>query len=380
MLTFWNSEEVFFDGDQFFERMISDIDSAQNYITVEVYIFNNDSLGRRVADRLIEAHKRGVRVQVIVDGVGSHLFAETLQHVFKKHGINVKMYNPLPFIHPFYGNISIVRKFQIFSTRILRLNKRDHRKIITIDSQIMYTGSFNITAEHTRLHSEIPWKDMGVRVTGEQVKFAVLNFKKVWKLRDYYRYKKQIRNLNHPNWRHSPLKLNHTVFMRRYFYKNFLNRIKNAQSRIWLTTPYFIPKRRLIRTLGKAAQRGVDVRILISHRSDVKLFRTLQYFYYGYLLKKGIKVYHYTESVLHAKNYIIDDWITIGTTNLNHRSFMHDLEVDLIIQDEKNKTLIEQNFIESTSEDNSITMESLNRRPLFDRFLSRLFFIFKYWF
>lgn len=110
------------------------------------------------------------------------------------------------------------------------------------------------------------------------------------------------------------------------------------------------------------------------------MFRTLQYFYYDYLLKKGVKVFHYTDTVLHAKNYIIDDWITIGSSNLNHRSYLHDLEVDLIIQDEKNKELIEQNFIESTSQENSITMEKLIARPLVDRLLSRLFFLFKYWF
>lgn len=91
-------------------------------------------------------------------------------------------------------------------------------------------------------------------------------------------------------------------------------------------------------------------------------------------------MYHYTDTVLHAKNYIIDDWTTIGSTNLNHRSFMHDLEVDLVIEDEKNIKLVEEEFLKSIKEKNSISLELLNRRPLLDRFLCRLFFIFKYWF
>lgn len=380
MSNFWTSEEVFLDGDLYFDRLIRDIDRAANYISVEIYIFNDDPLGRKIVERLLAAHARGVKVQIVVDGVGSYAFFDRLHEVFSSKGVQVKMYNPLPFYHPYYGRLTTLRRMQAFFIRLIRINKRNHRKIITIDGNTMYTGSFNFTAEHTSLHIGPAWKDIGVRVTGELVKFSVLNFKKVWKLRDYYRYKKQIKGFRYPNWRYTPIRLNQTVFMKRYFYKSFLDKIRHSEKRIWLMTPYFIPKRRLIRTLGKAASRGVDVRVLISFKTDVPIFRTLQYFYYGYLLKKGVKVYQYTDTVLHAKNYIIDDWMTIGSTNLNHRSFMHDLEVDLIVQEEKNRKIIEQNFIESTSDKNSITIEVLNRRPFFDRFLCRLFFLFKYWF
>jgi cardiolipin synthase len=244
----------------------------------------------------------------------------------------------------------------------------------------MYTGSFNITAVHTRLHSEKAWKDIGVRVTGENVKFAVLNFKRMWKLRDYYRYKKQNRKIPFTLWKQSPLRLNHSLLMKSYFYHDLLKRIKTSQNRIWLTTPYFIPKRRIIRAIGMAAKRGVDVRILISSRSDVLLFRTLQFFYYPYLLKKGVHIFMYTDAVLHAKNFIIDGWTTVGSSNLNHRSFMHDLEVDLIIQDENNVKLIENDFINSTKPLNEVTPNLLKQRPIWDRFLARLFFLFKYWF
>ena len=380
METFWQSEQILFDGDDFFDCLIRDIDEAKSYITVEVYIFRDDILGRKLAMHLIAAQERGVKVQIIVDGMGSHDFSEKLQLLFQRKNIQVKVFNPLPFYHPFYGELTYLRKIQVMFARLIRINKRNHRKIITIDQRIMYTGSFNFTAEHTRFHHDKKWKDMGVRVSGEQVVYGVLNFKKNWKLRDYYRYKKHARRVQIPHWRHSPLRLNQTVFMRRYFYKNLLSRINKAEKIIWLTTPYFIPKRKFIKLLGKAAERGVDTRLLVSFKSDVKLFRTLQYFYYGSLIKKGVKIYHYTDTVLHAKNYIIDDWITIGSSNLNHRSLLHDLEVDLIIQDDVNKELIKKKFIESTSEKNSISIEDLNRRPFFDRFLSRLLFTFKYWF
>ena len=184
MAPFWNTEDIFFDGDLYFDQMIKDIDQAKSYITLEMYIFNDDIMGKKIVAHLINAQARGVKIQIIVDGVGSYGFFNKLHGIFLKKGIMVKMYNPLPFLHPFYGELSLSKKIQIFLTRLGRLNRRNHRKIITIDQTIMYTGSFNITAEHTRYHIENPWKDMWVRITGEHVKFAVLNFKKNWKLRD----------------------------------------------------------------------------------------------------------------------------------------------------------------------------------------------------
>lgn len=380
MSAFWQTEEIFFDGDSYFDHLIDDIEKARHYITVEMYIFSDDMLGKKVAAALMSAHQRGVKVQIIVDGIGSFGFFEKLNGVFQKKGIMVKTYNPLPFFQPLYGKLSISKKFRIFATRLWRLNRRNHRKIITIDQHIMYSGSFNITAEHTRYHTETAWKDMGIRVTGSHVKFAVLNFKRIWKLRDYYRYKKGLKGELQINWRNSPLRLNQTLFMKRYFAKNFLQRIQRSKTRVWLMTPYFIPKRSLIRALGKAAKRGADVRVLISQKTDVRFFRWLQYFYYAYLIKKGVKVYQYSDSVLHAKNYIVDDYITIGSTNLNHRSFLHDLEVDLVIQSEKNKKRILEHFLSSSDGQKTITLEGLKQRPLWDRVMSRLFFLFKYWF
>lgn len=380
MSSIWLAEQVYFDGDEYFDHLLRDVEGAKFYISIEMYMFNDDMLGKKIAAALIAAQARGVRVQIVVDGVGSYSFFEKLHGLFLKKGILVKIFNPLPFYHPYYGKLTVLKKLSVFATRLWRINRRNHRKIITIDQSIMYAGSFNFTAEHTRYHMEKAWKDMGIRVCGEHVKFAVLNFKRIWKLRDYYRYKRQNREATSVNWRFSPLRLNQTLYMKRFFYKNFLNRIHKAKDRIWLMTPYFIPKRRMIRALGRAAERGIDVRVLISQNSDVKFFRWLQYFYFGYLIKKGVKVYQYTDSVLHAKNYIIDDFITIGSTNLNHRSFLHDLEVDLMVLNEDNKKKVREHFEVTLESQREITLDGLKQRPMWDRLLSRLFFLFKYWF
>jgi cardiolipin synthase len=376
----WSKEEIFFDGDEYFESILRDIDRSKRYITVEMYIFSDDPLGKKFAAHLISARQRGVKVQILVDAIGSFGFLDRLYEVFQKKDILVKFYNPLPFIHPYYGKLTFLKRIYVLGTRLWRLNRRNHRKIITIDEHIMYAGSFNITAVHTSYHSEKAWKDIGLKVVGEHVQYAVLNFKKTWKLRDYFRYKKQMKRFRDFNWKQSPIRLNQTLFMKRFFFKNFFLRIGKAKERVWLMTPYFIPQRRLIRALGKAAEKGVDVRLLLSQKTDVAPFRWLQFFYYSYLLKKGVKIYQYRDSVLHAKNYIIDDFMTVGSTNLNHRSFIHDLEVDLELLDENNKKIVEQHFLDSSLTQENITTEDLKQRPLWDRFLSRLFFLFKYWF
>jgi cardiolipin synthase len=380
MSNYWENEEIFLDGDQYFARLIQDIQAAKELITVEVYIFNHDELGRKIASHLIAAYQRGVKVQIIVDGVGSLNFFEGLHQIFFKSGIKVKMFHPLPFYHPFFGRIPFRKKIQALIKRLWNLNQRNHRKIFTIDHQIMYLGSFNITAEHTSYFGEQKWKDTGVRVFGKQVGIAVLHFKRNWQLREFFRYRKMLRSQRIKDSRQSPLRLNHSLLMRRIYARDMLKRIRRSQNRIWLVTPYFIPTRSVILALAKAAKRGVDVKILISSKSDVRLSQILQYFYYPYLLKKGVKIFHYAETILHSKTFIIDSWITVGSSNLNHRSLLHDLEVDLIIQGHENQAVIVDDFKRSTPLETEITLDLLKQRTFMDQFLCRLFFIFKYWF
>jgi cardiolipin synthase len=379
MNSIWTTEEVFFDGESYFDRLIHDIHTARTLITLEVYIFNDDVLGQRIADALKAASHRGVKIQIIVDGVGSSGFFRRLYTFFENENIPVKVYNPLPFLHPYYRKISWSEKIHAFFIRMIRLNKRDHRKIITIDENCMYSGSFNITSDHINLKGRKAWKDLGIRVSGEQVKFAVLNFKLVWKLVDYYRYRKYLKHKKILSWKQSPIQLNHTLVMKRFFRINFVNKMNLTHQRVWLMTPYFIPGRGFIRSMARAAKRGVDVRLIISSKPDVKIFRTLQSFYFLFLIKSGVQIFEYNETVLHAKNYILDDWMTVGSTNLNHRSLMHDLEVDLVIQKEENSKALEKHFLTLTQGTEPLTLAELKKKSIWDMALSRLYFLFRYW-
>lgn len=373
----WDSEKLFFDGDDYFNQLILDIQSATDLITIEMYIFSNDELGNSICNELIRAKARGVKIQILIDGVGSFDFdADSL----KRQGIQIKFYHPLPFYHPYYGKMNWRKKIQSLLRRISNLNRRDHRKIITIDSKIMYLGSFNITAEHTHWHKEEKWKDMGVRVEGAKVQHAVLHFKRLWGLKEFYQYRKKLKINFWKKARFSPMRLNYSLFVRQILYLDLLKRIGKAKRRIWIMTPYFIPQSNFIRKLAQAAKKGTDVRLMISAKTDVSIFKTLRFFYYPYLIRKGVKIYHFDSTILHAKNLIIDDWMTIGSSNLNHRSLLHDLEVDLVIQSQENKQLVSSNFLQELGSMSPVTTEDLKKRSLFDKFLSRLLFLFRYWF
>ena len=366
----WSSEDVLFDGDLFFERMIQDIEIAVKEVTVEVYIFSPDELGNRLIKAILDAKARGLRVCVLVDGVGSYQFFDNHFGQLQASGVEVKVYNPLPLYHPFYGNLSWRRKLRIFLQRFLRINKRDHRKIVTIDQRILYISSFNITAEHTSLSPFAKWKDIGVRVTGINVMEAVIHFKKVFHAKDYSQYKKQFKK--HLR-KISPLRFNLPKRER-------INHVKKAQHHIWFMTPYFIPDRKLVTALAQAAKSGVDVRLLTSLKSDVEVFRTLQFIYYDYLSKNGVKIYQYADTILHAKTYIVDDWVMIGSSNLNQRSLIHDLEADIILEEPTNIQMVKRDFEKSLFGLEAISQDFLLKRSSWDKFLSKLFYLFKYWF
>ncbi len=377
----WDHEQLFLDGDEYFAVLLEDIRSAKELVTIEMYLFNEDQLGARIVDELVAASGRGVQVEVLVDGVGSYNLHNSLHARLVRGSVKVKVFNPLPFYHPIFGKIGIKKKIQALGFRLWHINRRDHRKIVTIDKQLMYIGSFNFSADHITRPGFTKWKDYGIKVSGEHVQFAVLHFKKIWKIRDYWRLLRKLRPIfPRKLWRLSPIRLNHSLLARRFYQRELFQKIRKARSRIWLTTPYVIPTPKLIRELGKAARRGVDVKLLISERSDIALFRTLQFFYYPYLLKKGVSIFEYQAAVLHAKAFIIDDYYSIGSSNLNHRSFLHDLEVDLELQELPNKVELQQDFLQSLTKAQDITNEHLKQRTLFDRFLSRLTFLFKYWF
>ena len=151
-----------------------------------------------------------------------------------------------------------------------------------------------------------------------------------------------------------------------------------AKERIWLTHAYFLPDNFLLKTLKMAAARGVDVKILLPKKSDVFIMPWASETFYRSLIESGVEIYEYLPSVLHAKILIIDDWVSIGSSNLNHRSLLHDLEVDVSLQTQQAKAQVCEQFCEDIKKSDQVSLCDWSQRPWYRRFLGQLVLYVKY--
>ena len=372
----WQTSQVFHEGDSFFAALEREIDAATISVDVEFYIFASDKTGHRVFDALCRAQARGVDVRVVVDGIGSSGFSRTYGERAQEVGIQFKIFHEVPWAWWWQQRYEKKGKRPRWAKVFRRLNKRNHRKICIIDNRAAFVGSFNVTDYHcASLVGLSAWRDSGVLVKGPEVAVLCATFEEIWigrlrRLRRRLRRKRQIS---------SPLvRLNVTSKQRREEYLDLLVRLVGSSKRVWITNAYFVPDGSLLRVLSVAAAEGVDVRILVPSFSDVVFIPWVTSAFHFGLLKAGVKIFEYRGAVLHAKTMLIDDWAMIGSSNLNHRSLLHDLEVDIVITDRDAITSMENQFVIDLDRSAEVTLENWRKRPFLERFLGRLLVWFKY--
>lgn len=360
-LSTWTKEKTFFSGDDYFSSILTDIQNAQISIDLECYIFEYDELGRKIVEALIAAAKRRVRVRVIVDGIGSVYAASNLQKDFVEGGVEFKIYHPI---------------FRSWFVPVLRtINRRNHRKTWVFDGKAAYVGSLNITKIHTSLVSN-PWRDSAVRVEGEEIKLIQEAFERVWEKNKIW--KKKIFYFENAN-PSSLVRLNDGKNKRRGYYRDLLGRIRDAKKYIFFGNAYFAPHFRLVLELCYAARRGVDVHLLVPRKSDVFFMPWVGSSYYYALLQSGVKIHEYLPHIFHAKNYVIDDWMQIGSSNLNHRSLFHDLEADIQVTHPENKALFLKEIEKDLANSEMVTISSFGRISWIRGKLTQFFLLFKSW-
>lgn len=341
----WQNEEVFDSGDAFFKALERDVAQSRHSVDLESYIFENDELGSRVLASLEAAAKRGIRVRLLVDGFGSPLFSGTVVDELCAKGIEARVY------HPF----SISRNF------FQDLNHRNHRKVCIIDGRIAFAGGMNVSAKHLAQYSGAEaWRDTAVRVEGDDVNMLAAAFDSA------YWGRRPKRSLS-PH-----VRLNDTWRKRRRTYRDLVRRIGAAEKRVWITTPYFVPEWRLLRALAQAAMTGKDVRLLLPLQSDLNFMRWANRAYYSFLLGFGARIYEYLPGILHAKTVLIDRWVTVGSSNMNHRSIFHDLEVDLVLGQDESIRKLEGCFLTDLERSREIKPETWERRHWVKRLFQRM--------
>lgn len=354
-----NKISVFTNGARKFEALKEDMQNAKKSIYLQYYIFSDDSLGQEIADILCQKAREGLEVRVIYDHVGSFSVKNEFFKRMKAAGVDT---------HPFFK--------VTFPQLANRINWRNHRKIVVIDSKVGYIGGMNIADRYQRgLSHGQSWRDTHFRLEGDIVESLILSFMIDWNFRN------QPDLMKCPEIPHHSIRNN--VGMQLVTsgpidqYDNlalcFLKAIGSAKKSIYVQTPYFLPTDTLLHALEAAALSNIDVRIMMPRKSDS---RTLQYANFSYVtqcLKAGIKIYLYEPGMLHAKMMIIDeDFVTSGSTNFDFRSFENNFESNLLIYDKEINAKMRDIFFEDMKKCTKVTYSKWHSRPRIQRSLESL--------
>jgi cardiolipin synthase len=263
----------------------------------------------------------------------------------------------------------------------MRLNRRDHKKLLIVDESSAFVGSWNISAVHFGSNGK-PWSDSGCILAGDSIGELVTSFENRWK-RCFSPQKptlpQTLRRLSPLAWRREPLHSQAVLMMddrqtSKAFRRELYHRIRSAHGRVWLTTAYFNPTPKLVASLLLAARSGIDVRILISARSDVAFVHRLSEFFYRELFEGGARIFEYQPAVLHAKTLIAGDWIVLGSLNMNFRSFYRDHEIGVVLSSRQAMTAMSERFLQNLRESQEIAPKEHQARSYLSRLFSFLLF------
>ncbi|MBI2605375.1 MAG: phosphatidylserine/phosphatidylglycerophosphate/cardiolipin synthase family protein [Deltaproteobacteria bacterium] len=378
----WNEETLYDSGDKFFGDLLAAISKAQSSIEFETYIFNDDSLGRKIAEAFKGAAARGVHVRVLVDGIGAPNWVSRFMPDLSLAGVENRVYHPVPWIsrigmHERFARAGLL--LRLFG----RLNRRNHRKTCVTDGGVneggAWVGSMNVANNHLESRmGDHAWRDAAVRVRGTEVAALREAFERAWASAWYPGKKFKLRIYHEPPGLRL-LRLNHTRLTRLASYRELLFRIRSARDRVWITNAYFVPRTAFVSALARAARNGADVRLLVPGKSDVPFMAWVTSTFYRQLLGTGVRIYEYLPSMLHAKTLIVDDWAEVGSSNLNHRSLLHDLEVDVVLSFRDTRERLGEHFRRDLTRSREVTLERIRSRPLWLQVLASIILKLRYW-
>ncbi len=312
-------------GTEFFPALIAAIDAAHTEIRLETYIFYLDNSGTRVGEALMRAAARGVRVALLLDGVGSRLLPISWLNELKHAGVRALVYRP-----PHFG----------WLTNPLNL-RRLHRKITVIDAHIAFIGGINIIDDFVPVAWSAPRLDYSLEIRGPLLAEIYPNVTQLWRLVARSQLQPALYDLPklEANWpsdgNASAAFIVRDNFRHRHTIENaYLAVIARAQQNIVIASAYFLPGRRFRQAIKKATERGVDVRLLVQGRTDHPFFHAASRALYDDLLRAGVTIFEYHASELHAKVAVVDShWVTVGSSNIDPFSLLLAREANVVSED-----------------------------------------------
>ena len=381
----WDSVKFYFSGDDYFEDVLSEILKARREILVESYIFVFDRCGLQIMDALAAAHSRGVEVKILVDGIGSIENLVKISEFTQTHHIPFRVFHPPPFRQGFARALSWRYLGRALSYFFSRINKRNHRKMFCIDDQHLFVGSANICESHCAQYvGRRAWRDTGVRLEGSELQIARQSFLEIWsrsKRRLLTRVEEILRErlVRRKSKLGTLVRTNLGFRERRLYLKDLQRRIENANKQIFITNAYFVPPRSILRRLKKMARSGVPVQICLPAQSDVAIVQWASRSIYKVLIQAGIEIYEYLPSMLHAKSMIVDEQGSVGSFNFNHRSIIHDLEIEIVLNNHAQVQQLKAQWNRDLKVSKPITDATIAQWNPFLLLFGRFIYIFRYW-
>ena len=316
------------DAELYQEKLFRMLHSARSEILLEYYIYADDDFGRQLLQTLVTLANQGVKVKLLVDGFGSELWLKHQLNMLLPLPLEIRVYHPLPWSLPSLRHA--LRRSQDFVYCMGTLNRRNHRKLVVVDGQQAIIGS------HNAWNESLQWHEASLLLGPSCAQAVQASFERVWGRSsdlDGQRMRFALRRD-----RSSPIPpakpeggqiLDNTTLRRsRLRSRTILEPVAHAKARLWITTPYLLPHRTLLRRIRERAEAGVDVKLLLPARNDVCFSRWIAQALYRELLESGVQIHEYTGGILHAKVMVMDDAFVLGSSNMNHRSFIQDLEID----------------------------------------------------
>ncbi|WP_027107569.1 cardiolipin synthase [Lacticigenium naphthae] len=357
VLTKGNQVDILDDGKLKFEQLIKDIDTAQDHVHLTYYIFRADKIGRKLLHALEKRAEQGVKVKILYDPLGAKVLGNDFFDRLTQLGGKAE---------PFFGSPFLLLN--------LRLNYRNHRKIVIIDGKIGYTGGFNVGDDYLGEYEKMGyWRDTHLRIEGNGVLQLQTRFLMDWNAS----VKKHKMNYDLNYFPVAPLKGSTDLQIvssgpdseLQAIKKGFLKMISMAKNTVYIQTPYFVPDESVIETLEVALLSGIDVKLMIPNKPDHPFIYRATLYYAAELVKKGGEVYIYDNGFLHSKTIMIDGEISsVGTANFDIRSFKLNFEVNTFIYDRKLTKKLEKLFFEDRENSYLLTVDMIDNFSLWESF------------
>ncbi len=357
-----NCIEVLQNGEEKFKKVFEVIRQAQYHIHLEYYIYENDGIGTRLADLLVQKASEGVEVRFLYDALGSNHIKKKFVKRLKNAGVQIAPVNKI--------------RFRLLANRI---NYRDHRKIIIVDGNEAFIGGINVSDKYINSGSNNRyWRDTHLYIKGPGIFYLQYLFISNWMFST-----ERMMDLKKEYFNDKPEPDNKIVQIaasgpdtKPSIMYSTVSSIFTAKKRLYITTPYFIPSDNVLLAIKHASFSGVDVRLIVPKTSDSKFVNAAAYSYYDEMLSAGVRVFLYEKGFVHAKTMIVDEELSmVGTANMDVRSHEMNFEVNAIVYDREINRQLTDAFLKDLEDCREISLEEWSQRnkvKIFFEHLARL--------